>query len=283
VVRAKVGFIARVGIDLQAFALPGAGALALIGALGPARTEDVTGLVGTLRIVKSAREMEYVRTAGRFAEAGRMAARAALRPGITEHALVRAIEAALRDSGSEYSAMPVFAGSGPRSASNHATPTERVIEAGDVVHVDFAGVSGRYHADTMQTFSVGAPNERAREVYAICLESLRAGIAATRVGIGGREVALAAEAPLRNPALEGMTLPGRFGYGLSAAYPPSWIDPLAITPESTQMLEPGMVFVLHQAFQFPDEGLGVIVGGTYALTDGGLEVVTGGDLELEVV
>lgn len=97
------------------------------------------------------------------------------------------------------------------------------------------------------------------------------------------EVAHAAEGPLRDPALEGMSPLGRFGYGLSAAYPPSWIDPLSITPESTQVLEPGMVFVLHQAFQFPEERLGVIIGGTYALTESGLEVLTGGDLELEVV
>jgi Xaa-Pro dipeptidase len=75
---------------------------------------------------------------------------------------------------------------------------------------------------------------------------------------------------------------GRFGYGISAAYPPSWLEPLHIIRESDQVLERGMVFVLHTNVNPASEQFGVLVGGTYALQEDGVEVLAGGELPLLV-
>ena len=83
--------------------------------------------------------------------------------------------------------------------------------------------------------------------------------------------------------LEGAALM-RFGYGIGVAYPPIWLEPLQISRGFDQVLEPGMVFVLHAYLQLLEEGLGIIQGGTYALTETGVEMLVGcGDVELEVV
>jgi len=90
-------------------------------------------------------------------------------------------------------------------------------------------------------------------------------------------------APLRRAGLERAALM-RFGYGIGVAYPPIWLEPLQISRGFDQVLEPGMVFVLHAYLQLLEEGLGIIQGGTYALTETGVEMlVGGGDVELEVV
>jgi len=89
--------------------------------------------------------------------------------------------------------------------------------------------------------------------------------------------------PLRRVGLEGAAVM-RFGYGIGVAYPPIWLEPLQISRGFDQVLEPGMVFVLHAYMQLLDEKLGIIQGGTYALTKKGIEMlVGGGDVELEVV
>ena len=76
----------------------------------------------------------------------------------------------------------------------------------------------------------------------------------------------------------------RFGYGIGIAYPPIWLEPLQISRGFDQVLQPGMVFVLHAYIQLLEENLGIIQGGTYALTDAGLEMlVGGGSVELDVV
>ena len=75
----------------------------------------------------------------------------------------------------------------------------------------------------------------------------------------------------------------RFGIGISAAYPPSWVDSLSIIRESKEVFRSGMSFYLHTSIQIPDEGIGALVGASYLLTDEGLEQLTPGSEELVVI
>jgi len=283
VVREKGSRAGRIAIEAQSYALPYSLGRALASALAPAELVDATEMLGAARLIKSPREMDYVRSAARFARLGLDAARKALKPGITEVELAAAIERAMRRAGSDYWSIPTELASGSRTAGGHATPRNRVIEPGELVHLEFAGVERRYHATAVHTLAVGQPAKRAREIYALARASLAAGIAAVRIGVRVAEVEEASLEPLRRVGLEGAALM-RFGYGIGVAYPPIWLEPLQISRGFDQVLEPGMVFVLHAYIQLLDEGLGVIQGGTYALTETGIEMlVGGGNVELEVV
>jgi Xaa-Pro aminopeptidase len=273
----------KVAIETQSYALPHALGQAIAQALAPATVIDATDLLGATRLVKSPRELEYLRQAARYAQAGLDAARRAAKPGITEIALAAALEGGMRHAGSDYWSIPTELASGPRTAGGHATARERVIEPGDLVHLEFAGVHRRYHATALHTLAVGEPSRRAREIYDLGRASLAAGIAAIRPGVPVGDVEEASLVPLRAAGLEGAALM-RFGYGIGIAYPPIWLEPLQISRGVDQRLETGMVFVLHAYLQLLDEGLGVIQGGTYALTENGLEMLVGsGDVPLEVV
>jgi hypothetical protein len=68
----------------------------------------------------------------------------------------------------------------------------------------------------------------------------------------------------------------RFGYGIGIAYPPIWLETLQISRGFDRQLSANMVFVLHACIELPEEGIGVIQGGTYLLTEGGLEMLAGG-------
>jgi Xaa-Pro dipeptidase len=286
-----VGTIARekglghttVAMEIQSYSLPYSLGQDFARALAPASIVDATELLGTLRLVKSAQEMAYLRAAARFANVGLDAARAALRSGITEIELAAAVEGAMRRAGSDYWSIPTELASGPRTAGGHATPRNRVIEHGELVHVEFAGVERRYHAAAVHTLACGHPSARAREIYSLARSSLAAGVAAVRPGVCVAEVEEASLLPLRKAGLEAAA-PMRFGYGIGIAYPPIWLEPLQISRGFARVLQPGMVFVLHAYLQLPEENLGVIQGGTYALTDTGLEMlVGGGNRELEVI
>jgi Xaa-Pro dipeptidase len=273
----------KVAIETQSYALPHALGQAVARALAPATVVDATDLLGATRLVKSVREMDYLRQAARYAQSGLDAARRALKPGITEIALAAAVEGGMRDAGSDYWSIPTEIASGPRTAGGHATARERVIESGDLVHLEFAGVHRRYHATAVHTFAAGRPSRRNREIYDLARASLAGGIAAIQPGVPVAAVEEASLEPLRAVGLEGAAIM-RFGYGIGIAYPPIWLEPLQISRGIDQRLEPGMVFVLHAYIQLLEEGLGVIQGGTYALTENGLEMlVGGGDVALEIV
>ena len=264
----------RVGIEAASAALPWDWGRRLERALAPATLVDATAPMGGLRWLKSEAEIACLRQAGAFAEAGLAAMRRALRPGMTEIALAAEIEAAVRRAGSDYWAIPVELASGPRSAGGHATPLARVIEPGDVVHAEFAGVQRRYHAVAMATLAAGAPTREDRELYALACQGLRRGIAAIRPGVPVAEVEQASLEPLRRAGLEEAATM-RFGYGIGIAYPPVWLETLEIAGGSDQRLQPGMAFVLHAWIAPPGTGRGVLAGGTWLFTGEGLEMLAG--------
>jgi Xaa-Pro dipeptidase len=273
----------KVAIETQSYALPYSLGQAIAEAFGSSAIVDATEMLGGVRLVKSSQEIKYLRGAAQFAQIGLDTARKTLRPGISELALAAAVEGAMRNAGSDYWSIPTELASGPRTAGGHATARGRIIQSGDLVHLEFAGVERRYHATAVHTLAVGEPSNRAREVYNLARASLAAGIAAIRPGVQVAGVEEASLEPLRRVGLEGAAMM-RFGYGIGVAYPPIWLEPLQISRGFTRVLEPGMVFVLHAYIQLLKEGLGVIQGGTYALTYSGVEMlVGGGDVELEVV
>ena len=272
----------KIGIESQSYALPYALGQAIAQAIAPARLVDCTDSLSTIRLVKSEAEMRYVAEAARFANIGLDAARRALAPGMTEIALAGAVENAMRQAGSDYWSIPTELSSGPRTPGGHATPRARPIEPGDLVHLEFAGVCHRYHAAAIHTMCLGQPSPRARALYHHARQSLAAGIAAVRPGAPVGDIEEASLEPLRRAGLEANAVM-RFGYGIGIAYPPIWLEPLQITRGIEQVLEPGMVFVLHAYIQLPDEELGIIQGGTYALTATGLQMLAGGgDVALDI-
>ncbi len=273
----------RVAVEIKSNVLTWPMGRALFKALHPAHVGDSTRTIGDRLLVKSAAELVYMREAGRYAEIGRAATRAALRPGITEIELAAALEGSMRGAGSDYWSIPTELSSGPRTPGGHATPRERPIEPGDLVHIEHAGASHRYHAVVCHTFALGDPGPRAREVYDVARESLRAGMDAIRPGAAVAEVEDASFEPVRQAGLMEHAL-WRYGYGIGIAYPPIWLGTLQISEGFDHVMEVGMTFTLHAWIGIADEGIGIVQGGSYLLTDDGLEELCGGgDVDLDVV
>jgi len=273
----------RIAIERVTYALPAALADALDAALPEFEFADASDAFGRLRLIKSPAEIAYLEQAGALANIGLAALTATIAEGVTEIAVAAEIEAAMRRAGSDYPSVPTELCSGPRSAGGHATPRGRAILSGDIVHAEFAGVAERYHATAIQTVSLGEPSARARELYDVGIASLKAGMAAIAPGAEVGAVEEASLEPLRAHGLEDAAQM-RFGYGIGIAYPPIWLESLQIARGFDFTLQPGMVFVLHSCLQLPDEGLGVIQGGTWVLETGGLRMLAGaGACDLDVL
>jgi Xaa-Pro dipeptidase len=272
----------RIGLDLQAFALPTAKGIKLIEKLKPAKIVDSTNIIGALRVVKSEAEIAYVREAAKYANAGMAAAIESIEVGKTEIQIAAEIEYAIRSRGSDSPAMPTWMSSGANTAYSHFVPTNRVIESGDLVSFSFAGVARRYHCTMYKVVSTCDPPPRVKEVYKAAIESVEAGMDAAAVGVPVSTLEEEALQPLKDKNLD-KYFAQRFGYGVSAGYPPSWLEPLDITRGSSQRLEAGMVFCLHCVLKLPDEGFGVMVGGDFILHDDKLEFLDQTGLELRII
>ena len=137
--------------------------------------------------IKSLREIERMREAGRIAAGARTAARLALRPGITTGEVDRVVHEYILS----HSAVPTFLGYGgfPGSAcvsvNNeviHGIPGKRVIRDGDIVSIDVGATYKGYVGDCAGTFPVGTVSPKALELIRITRESFFEGIKFARAG-----------------------------------------------------------------------------------------------------
>jgi D-alanyl-D-alanine dipeptidase len=79
-------------------------------------------------------------------------------------------------------------GVGPNGAAPHHHVSERRIEQGDPVVVDFGGIRANYRSDLTRTFHVGKPTAEFREIYAIVDEANEAGFQTVRPGVTAAEI-----------------------------------------------------------------------------------------------
>ncbi len=264
---------ARFGWDAQSAALNHALASEIMVACG-IQPLDISQAIARLRVFKSPGEIAAMRKAGQIVEYGLAAFRNAARAGVSEHAIALSIEAALRRAGSDYWAVPIEMASGDRAHHVHGTPSHRLLQHGDLLHVEFGAVHQRYHAVGLQTLVIGEPDPKAKWYYDVARRCLSAGLAAARPGIPAAEFEAPALDILRS---EGLTdrFAMRFGYSVGIGYPPTWLEPFGITRINLEPVQPGMTFVMHACLLDQERTLGVLVGGTYAMIKTGLVQLAG--------
>ena len=99
--------------------------------------EDCSGIIERLRSVKSAAEIDYMRSAARCVGAAVNAGVETVGAGVTEFEIASAVSAARVKAGSHFTRNPTYITSGARSALGHATWTGRIVEPGDIVYFEF--------------------------------------------------------------------------------------------------------------------------------------------------
>ncbi|MET2829815.1 M24 family metallopeptidase [Mesorhizobium shangrilense] len=214
-------------------------------ALATVRVSDGSGLVEGLRAIKSPAELEAIRRAAAYAQAGMVAAIEACREGASENDVAAAMMAAAISAGSEAMAMEPLVSSGPRSGIPHATWRRRRMDAGDGVFLELAASHDRYHAALMRSAWIGPPPAEAQAMMDAALRALDAALAAMRPGEPCAAAHNAAQAVI-DAAGYNAAFRKRIGYSMGAAFAPDWGEGaiLSLFSDVSRPLEPGMVFHL---------------------------------------
>ena len=142
--------------------------------------------------IKSARELEFMRQAGRVVAQVKLDLMEAIKPGVKTAELDRIAEDRIRQLG----ATPSFKGYTAAGATPfpsticaslndeivHGIPGDRVIEEGDIVSVDVGAVVGGFHGDSAFTMVAGEPSDEASRLIEATREALEVGIAQAKAG-----------------------------------------------------------------------------------------------------
>jgi Xaa-Pro aminopeptidase len=144
-------------------------------------------LVETLREAKDADEVALIRHAGEIAINALRKTLSEIRAGMTELNVAGVLEHALRDEGSEEFPFPAIVASGPRAALPHARASDRVIQSGDLLLLDFGAQYKGYCSDITRTVVVGKATDDQRAIYDIVQYANAVASKSVRAGMKGQE------------------------------------------------------------------------------------------------
>jgi Xaa-Pro aminopeptidase len=144
--------------------------------LGDPCAPTVIKTLAALRRQKDADEIEVLRRCMRVAESGHAWARTHVRPGMTELDVYCGVNSAcIHAAGHPVVVYGDFAVS-PGMERRGGGPTDRVVEPGDMLILDFSVVIGGYRSDFTNTLVVGKePNADQRRLYTLCTDAMAAG------------------------------------------------------------------------------------------------------------
>ncbi|KEF35390.1 aminopeptidase [Deinococcus sp. RL] len=225
------------------------------------------GLVEALRRVKTPQEVAAIREAQALADRVYAAVRPMVRAGVRELDVALELETGLRRAGAEV-AFDVIVASGPRGAMPHGVASDKVIEEGELVTIDFGARVRGYHSDMTRTLAVGRPSDELRRVYGAVLEAEEAAVAA--VGPGVRAADLDA---LARGILERHGLAAAFAHSLGHGVGLNIHEGPGLRGTSEDVLEPGMVVTIEPGAYLPGVG-GVRIEDLVLVTERGHEVLS---------
>ncbi len=227
-------------------------------------------VLADLRAVKDADEIAAMQHAVAVAQQALRTALADFRLGMTERELAARLVMALLQHGSapELPFQPIVA-AGPNAANPHATPTDRPIQEGDLLIIDWGASWHGYFSDLTRTFAIGSVEPELAHIVAVVAEANAAGRAAARPGQTAGEVDRAARAVI---AAAGYApyFTHRTGHGLGLdVHEPPFIfadNPAPLRAGMTFTVEPG-IYLLGRGGARIEDDIVVTPDGARSLSD----------------
>ncbi len=144
-------------------------------------------------LIKSPKEIEYMRESGRIVALALSEMEKAVRPGITTHELDKIATDVLKHEGAipSFKGQEGFEGSKPypaticASVNNqiiHGIPDNYALKEGDIISIDMGALKNGYHGDAARTFAVGKISDKAQKLIDVTKQSFFEGMKFAKAG-----------------------------------------------------------------------------------------------------
>jgi Xaa-Pro aminopeptidase len=162
-----------------------------------------------LRTIKSQLELEYIKKAESIGDIAFLKILEIIKPGMTELEIAANLEYIMKINGAQELSFDTIAASGIHSSMPHAVPTNKKVELGDFLTLDFGCKYKGYCSDMTRTIVIGKATRKQKEVYNLVLEAQLAALDFIRAGYKGKEIDKVSRDIIDQGGYEGC-----FGHGL---------------------------------------------------------------------
>jgi len=209
------------------------------------RVKDASNLFSRLRSIKSAEELEKMKSAASIVADGIEVGIESIQPGVSELSISFEIEKTIKQSGGESVPFCLIL-SGSNSALPHGETSKRKIDKKDVVLMDVGAVYEGYYADLTRTVFVGEATKIQREIYETVLRAQEAAIKAVKPSVEAEKVDRAARKIIEDSGY-GRYFTHRTGHGLGLDVH----EEPYIAPGNKTVLRRGMAFTIEPGIYLP--------------------------------
>lgn len=237
----------------------------------------LSGAVEKLRMIKSESEIAILKKAAEISDAAFSHILTFIRPGITEIEIANELEFHMRKLGATSSSFDMIVASGVRSALPHGVASDKVVEKGDMITLDFGAYYKGYCSDMTRTIAVGEPDPKLKELYSIVQAALENALTSIKAGMTGKE----ADALTRSFISE-KGYGEYYGHGMGHGIGLYIHEDIFMNPQCDQLVEEGMVLTVEPGIYIPNLG-GVRIEDDIVVKKDGIEIITKSKKELIIL
>lgn len=241
------------------------------------KDKRVEAFINSLRAVKSEEEQRNIIKAQKLTDETFEYIIDKIVPGKTEKEIMLDMEFYIRKLGSEGVSFDFIVVSGKNTSLPHGKPTDKKIEKGDFITMDFGAVVNGLHSDMTRTVAVGYASEEMKTVYNTVLKAQTAALDILKPGLKCN----AADKAARD-IIDSQGYSGCFGHALGHSLGYEIHESPTLSPKCTDILKPGNAVTVEPGIYIENK-FGVRIEDTVFITENGITDITKSPKELIIL
>lgn len=233
--------------------------------------------ISIFRRVKCEQEVGKIIEAQKIAENAFLHILNFIKKGRTEKEIQLELDFFMLRNGAEALSFDTIAVSGKNSSMPHGVPTDKLIEDGDFITMDFGAVVDGYHSDMTRTVAVGFVTDEQRAVYETVLKAQTASLDVIRAGVTCAHADKAARDVIANAGYGEY-----FGHGTGHGVGIEIHEMPNLSPKSTMTLERGNIVTVEPGIYLPGK-FGIRIEDMVFVTENGCKNLTNAQKSLMVL
>ncbi|RIN96029.1 M24 family metallopeptidase [Mammaliicoccus sciuri] len=238
---------------------------------------SIESVIETIRMVKDEFEIKLIQKAADIVDETYEHILKWVKPGMTENEVNNEMEMFMRSKGATCSSFDTIVASGHRGALPHGVASNKVIEEGDMITLDFGALYEGDVSDVTRTFAIGQPKEEMKKIYNIVLEAQLTALEQIKPGMTGKEADTIARDIIKSYGYG-----EQFGHSLGHGIGLEVHEGPALSQKSDIVLEENMCITLEPGIYVDGLG-GVRIEDDVLVTKNGLQRFTKSSKDLIIL